>query len=96
MHRTLIISRNSLVRSVMCRAHVRGVYLSGSYAKGNHRASSDVDVHIIVEANKDTYKEVYTKIRLPRLELLMYSIGDYMEMMKKQPEAIKKTTVKNI
>lgn len=70
---------------------VKEAYLFGSYAKGNHTASSDIDVLIVVEGeDPDTYKKAYKTIRLPRLELLMYSGKEYMEMNKNHPRTMKK------
>lgn len=70
---------------------LKEAYLFGSYAKGNHTASSDIDVLIVVEGeDPDAYKKVYKKIRMPRLELLMYTKNEYVEMKKKHPKTIKK------
>ena len=68
-------------------------YLFGSYAKRNHTASSDIDVLVVVgEEDPDTYK----KIRMPRLELLMYTTNEYIEMKKKHPKTIEKLLEKTV
>lgn len=79
------------IRELKLSMPLKEAYLFGSYAKGNHTASSDIDVLIVVEGeDPDAYKKVYKKIRMPRLELLMYTTNEYMEMRKKHPKTIKK------
>jgi hypothetical protein len=54
-------------------------------------------VLIVIEGeDPDAYTKVYNKIRIPRLELLMYTANEYMEMMKVQPKTIKKVLENNV
>lgn len=70
---------------------LRQAFLFGSYAKGNYTVSSDIDVLIVVErVEPDTYRKIYRIISLPRLELLLYSSSDYLEMRMRHPGTMDK------
>lgn len=45
---------------------VRNLYLFGSYAKGNYKDSSDIDVAVIYEGNNDFFKAQSELRRLRR------------------------------
>ena len=82
------------IRELNRSTPVKEAYLFGSYAKGNYTASSDIDVLIVVEGgDPDAYKKAYKILRMPRLELHMYTTNDYIELKKKSPATIKKLLV---
>jgi len=79
------------IRELSTSIPVIEAYLIGSYAKGNYTASSDIDVLVVVEREEpDTYKKIYKTIRVPRLELLLYSNKEYTIMTRQQPKTIEK------
>jgi predicted nucleotidyltransferase len=60
------------------------VILFGSYAKKRYTAASDIDLLVVFDGSKSSedkvYKTLIRTIKLPRLELHILSIKDYMLM----------------
>jgi predicted nucleotidyltransferase len=58
------------------------VFLFGSYAKGNYKVGSDIDILIIYKGKpiKDAYKLTKLKLCIPRLEPHIYSEEEFKNM----------------
>jgi predicted nucleotidyltransferase len=91
-------SRESLVeamrRSIPALAKelpIASVILFGSYARGRHTAASDVDLLVVYEdpARPDAYESVVESLRIPRLEPLAYSRGEFERLAKGNPSLLR-------
>jgi len=71
------------------------VILFGSYAKGRYTASSDIDLLVTYEDPKrgDAYSQVWDAIRMPQLQLHLYTASEY-EQLRQSGSAIPKEAEK--
>ena len=67
---------------------VTRVILFGSYAVNRYTAASDIDLLIVYEGpkRKDAYRIVAGEIRLPRLELRVYTEREYRALLAESPK----------
>ena len=67
------------------------VILFGSYAKGRHTAASDVDLLVIYDDPRrpNAYEIVVESLRIPRLEPLVYSRGEFERLAERDPPFVR-------
>lgn len=68
---------------------IRLAILFGSYAKNCYTVSSDVDLLVVHEDDKDIYKILYKEIGIPNLQLHLYTTSDFIDMIKEKPRFLK-------
>ncbi|MEM3607298.1 MAG: nucleotidyltransferase domain-containing protein [Candidatus Bathyarchaeia archaeon] len=67
------------VKAILKSLPLKTVVLFGSYAEGRHTAASDVDLLIVYEdpRRRDDYSVCWDALKIPQLELLVYTRSEY-------------------
>lgn len=91
-------SRESLIEAIrasipalMKELPLVSVILFGSYAKGRYTAASDVDLLVVYEgpARPNAYEIVVESMKIPRLEPLVYSKGEFDRLAERDPPFVR-------
>ena len=79
----LIALLKERARALNSRLRLNRVVLFGSYAKKRQTAASDIDLLVVYEGQgSDAYTLCWDAFSLQQLELHLYPLSDYEEMLK--------------
>lgn len=85
----LILKRK--IRRLSEKLKIRIAILFGSYAFNRHTPASDVDLFIVIEdgSKEEAYREIFERLKVPALQLHLYTLREYEKMKASNSSFIK-------
>lgn len=84
------------VRELAREIPIKTAILFGSYATGYYTAASDIDLFIVVDSEKtgkdEAYRRIQDRLKLPNLQLHLYSLREYQELKRKNSGFLKEVS----
>jgi predicted nucleotidyltransferase len=80
------------------KLRIRLVSLFGSYAKGRQTAAGDIDLLVVYDGERrcDDYKLVWDTLGIPRLQIYIYTLGEFEKLAESKSQLPREAVDKGI